>query len=126
MSKTFDRYLYAIGMLKKKYLCVRAVDVAHFLGVSKASVSIAVRQLRDHGLIDVEPDGNLLFTATGKKRSDWLGERVSFFRQLLTDAGVEPSQALRDASSFSWEMSDASFAAFQTMRTGSACVQEFL
>ena len=118
MSKTFDRSLYAIGMVKEKYLCVRAVDVAHCLGVSKASVSIAVRQLRDQGLIDVEPDGNLLFTVTGKNRSDQLGERVSFFRQLLTDAGVEPSQALRDANSFSWEMSEASFKAFRTKRTG--------
>ena len=120
MSKTFDRYLYAIGMLKEKYLCVRAVDVAHCLGVSKASVSIAVRQLRDHGLIDVEPDGNLLFTATGKNRSDWLGERVSFFRQLLTDAGVEPSQALRDAISFSWEMSEAAFVAFRRLYAGAS------
>lgn len=86
--------------------------------VSKASVSIAVRQLRDQGLIDVEPDGSLLFTVTGKNRSDQLGERVSFFRQLLTDAGVEPSQALRDAIFFSREMSEASFEAFRTKRTG--------
>ena len=118
MSKAFDRYLYAFGMLKEKYLCVRAVDVAHCLGVSKASVSVVIRQLRDQGLIDVEPDGNLLFTAMGKNRCDQLGERVSFFRQLLTDAGVEPSQALRDAVSFSWEMSEASFEAFQAMRKG--------
>ena len=69
MSKTFDRYLYAIGMLKEKYLCVRAVDVAHCLGVSKASVSVVIRQLRD-------------------------------------------------AVSFSWEMSEASFEAFQAMRKG--------
>ena len=120
MSKTFDRYLYAIGMLKEKYLCVRAVDVAHCPGVSKASVSVVIRQLRDHGLIDVESDGNLLFTATGKKRSDWLGERVSFFRQLLTDAGVEPSQALRDAISFSWEMSEAAFEAFRRLYAGAS------
>ena len=118
MSKTFDRYLYAIGMLKEKYLCVRAVDVAHCLGVSKASVSVVIRQLRDQGLIDVEPDGNLLFTAMGKNRCDQLGERVSFFRQLLTDAGVEPSQALRDAISFSWEMSEAAFEAFRHLYAG--------
>ena len=104
MSKTFDRYLYAIGMLKEKYLYVRAVDVAHCLGVSKASVSVV----------------NLLFTATGKNRSDWLGERVSFFRQLLTDAGVEPSQALRDAISFSWEMSEAAFVAFRRLYAGAS------
>ncbi len=113
-----DRYLYAIRTLKEKYLCVRAVDVAHYLGFSKASVSIAIRQMRDQGLIEVEPDGNLLFTALGKNRSDLLGSRVCFFQQLLADAGVEPSQALQDAISFSWEMSEASFEAFRAMRTG--------
>ena len=118
MSQTFDRYLYAVGKLKKKYLCVRAVDVAHFLGVSKASVSIAVRQMRDQGLIEVEPDGNLFFTVSGQSRSDQLEDRVSFFQQMLTDAGVEPSQALRDAISFGWEMSEASFEAFRRLYTG--------
>ena len=115
MSRAFDRYLYAIRRLKEKYLCVRAVDVAHFLDVSKASVSTAVRQMRDQGLIDAEPDGNLLFTALGQERSDWLEDRISFFHRLLTDAGVEPSQALQDALSFSWEMSNASFEAFRSI-----------
>ena len=118
MSRAFDRYLYAIRRLKEKYLCVRAVDVAHFLDVSKASVSTAVRQMRDQGLIDAEPDGNLFFTALGQERSDWLEDRISFFHRLLTDAGVESSQALRDALSFSWEMSDASFEAFRSMGKG--------
>lgn len=118
MSKTLDRYLYAIRTLKEKYLCVRAVDVAHYLGLSKASVSIAIRQMKDQGLIEVEPDGNLFFTALGQTRSDLLESRVRFFQQLLADAGVEPAQALQDAISFSWEMSEASFEAFRALKTG--------
>ena len=47
MSRSLDRYLYAIRTLKEKYLCVRTVDVSHYLGLSKASVSIALRQLRE-------------------------------------------------------------------------------
>ncbi len=113
MTRTLDRYLYAIHTLREKYLCVRAVDVAHYLGLSKASVSIAIRQMKDQGLIRVEPDGNLLFTAPGQARCDVLGTRVRFFQRLLTDAGVEPAQALQDAISFSWEMSEASFKAFR-------------
>lgn len=118
MSKSPDRYLCAIRALKEKYLCVRAVDVAHSLGLSKASVSIAIRQMRDQGLIEVEHDGNLLFTALGQSRFDLFESRVCFFQQLLTDAGVEPSQARQDAVSFSWEMSEASFEAFRAMRDG--------
>ncbi len=116
MSRAFNKYLYAIRALKEKFLCVRAVDVAHYLGLSKASVSIAVRQMREQGLIEVESDGNLLLTEPGKTRSCLLDARVRFFQQLLADAGVEPSQALRDATSFSWEMSEAAFEAFRRLR----------
>ncbi len=118
MSKTFNRYLYAIRALKDKYLCVRAVDVAHYLGFSKASVSITLRQMREQGLIETEPDGNLMLTEPGKARSAHLDARVRFFHQMLTEAGVEPSQALQDAISFSWEMSEAAFEAFRRLYTG--------
>ncbi len=113
MNRAFNRYLYAVRTLKEKYLCVRSVDVAHYLGLSKASVSIALRQMREQGLVEVEPDGNLLLTEVGKTCSGHLDTRVRFFRQLLTQAGMESSQALQDAVSFSWEMSDAAFEAFR-------------
>ena len=106
-------------MLHEKFLCVRAVDVAHYLGFAKPSVSTSIRQMREQGLIEVETDGNILFTESGKARAEGLIRRVSFFRQLLTDAGVEPSLALQDAISFSWEMSEASFEAFKAMREAS-------
>ncbi len=115
MDRSLNRYLYAVRALKEKYPCVRAVDVAHYLGVSKASVSKAVRQMKERGLIEVEPDGNLLFTAPGLERTDLLGSRIAFFREALTGAGVDPIQAHRDAVSFSWEMSEASYEAFRTM-----------
>ena len=118
MTKALDRYLCVIWTLQEKYLCVRAVDVAHFLGFSKASVSLALRQMKDQGLIEVEKDGNLLLTALGQTRSTLLKSRVDFFQRLLSSAGVEPTLALRDAISFSWEMSEASFEAFRTMKTG--------
>ena len=115
MCKAQDRYLYAIRVLQDRYLCVRSVDVAHYLGLTPASVSVSVRKMRDDGLIEVEPDGNLQFTPTGKSRVGFLSERVSFFRKLLSDCGVEPGQAHRDAISFSWEMSEPSYMAFKAL-----------
>ena len=121
MSKTQDRYLFAIAALKEKYLCVRAVDVAHYLQVSKAAVSISVRQLRQMGLIQTESDGNLALTALGKERGDFLSRRVAFFQKVLADAGMDQGQALQDAVSFSWEMSDAAFATFQKIMAATEC-----
>ncbi len=117
MSGAADRYLYAVQILKERYLCVRSVDLAHYLGITKASVSAFIRQMRDQGLIVAETDGNLLLTDAGRQRARLLGERIEFFRRLLTDAGVQPDLALRDAISFSWKMSDASFEAFRALKT---------
>ena len=118
MGGAADRYLYAVQALKDRYLCVRSVGLAHYLGITKASVSTFIRQMRSQGLIESEPDGNLVLTAAGQQRAQLLGVRIEFFRRLLADAGVQPDLALRDAISFSWKMSEASFEAFRAMETG--------
>lgn len=115
MTKTLDRYLYTVQILKGQYHCVRAIDLVHYLGFSKPTVSSAIRQMREQNLIEVEPDGNLLFTPEGEKRVHSLSRRICFFQQKLTEAGVDPETALKDAVSFSWEMSETSFNAFQGM-----------
>ncbi len=115
MSMVMNRYLYTIRILHDQYECVRSVDLAHHLGVSKPTVSKIVRQLQKKGFIEVEKDGNLSLTVTGKPQAEQLKNRVYFFLRLLTEAGVEPSQALQDAIAFSWEMSEASYEAFRTM-----------
>ena len=91
MSQSLDRYLYTIRVLHDQYACVRSVDAAHYLGVSKASVSTAVRLLREQKLLVMEEDGNLLLTEQGLARAEQLNKRVAFFRQWLISAGVEPS-----------------------------------
>ena len=116
MTQAADRYLYAVQALKDRYLCVRSVDLAHYLGISKASVSTFIRQMRQQDLIEVEPDGNLLLTEKGRQQVAALGVRIEFFRQLLMDAGVSSDLALRDAISFSWRMSEDSFEAFHAMK----------
>ena len=93
MSGAADRYLYAVRVLKDRYLCVRSVDLVHYLGITKASVSAFIRQMREQGLIETEPDGNLLLTDAGQQRAMLLGVRIEFFRRLLTDAGVQPELA---------------------------------
>ena len=118
MNGAAARYLYAVQILKDRFLCVRSVDLAHYLGITKASVSAFIRQMRDQGLIETEPDGNLLLTAAEQQRANLLGIRIEFFRRLLTDAGVHPDLALQDAISFSWKMSEDSFEAFRSMETG--------
>ena len=48
---TLDRYLGAIVVLGRRLAIVRSVDVAGYLGYSKACVCVAVKQMIQEGLV---------------------------------------------------------------------------
>ena len=113
ISAAMERYLYAILLLKKKYCCVRSVDVAHYLGISKASVSAAVKKLVEGGMLIMEADGNLVLTQTGVQYMLGYRERCDFFHRLLLAAGLEPDNAEREAFSLAQAVQPDTFAALK-------------
>ncbi|MBR6219269.1 MAG: metal-dependent transcriptional regulator, partial [Clostridia bacterium] len=96
-DRTMDRYLHAILLLGTRFLIVRAVDVAAWLEYSKASVSVAVKQMLDEKLISVGSHGALLLTADGQRRASAFHERYDFFYRLLTEAGIDEAVARKEA-----------------------------
>ena len=99
ISAAMERYLYAIIILKRKYYCVRSVDVAHYMKCSKPSVSASVNRLIREGLLVMEKDGNLALTDRGNEYIRAHQDRISYFRQLLEAAGIDSDIA--EAESFS-------------------------
>lgn len=99
ISAAMERYLYAILLLKKKYCCVRSVDVAHYMKCSKPSVSVSVNRLIKEGLLIMEQDGNLAMTDRGKAYIQAHQDRSRYFQQLLEAAGIDPDIA--ETESFS-------------------------
>lgn len=108
-----ERYLYAILMLKKKYCCVRSVDVAHYLKCTKPSVSVAVNQLIREGLVIMEEDGNLEITDQGAAYFQSHRDRSGFFQKLLEAAGVEPGIAETEAFSLAKSIQPDTFDALK-------------
>ena len=94
-----ERYLYAILMLKKKYCCVRSVDVAHYLKCTKPSVSVAVNQLIREKLLVMEKDGNLEITGPGNEYIRSRQDQSVYFQELLEAAGIESNIAETEAFS---------------------------
>ncbi len=94
-----ERYLYAILMLKKKYCCVRSVDVAHYLKCTKPSVSVIVNKLIREGFLVMEEDGNLEITCQGNEYIQSRQDRSIYFQQVLEAAGVDPDIAEIEAFS---------------------------
>lgn len=112
-SMTIDRYLHAILALQSQYLVVRAVDVAAWLECTKPSVSVAVKQMVQEGLINIGHHYALLLTEEGKRRANAFESRYDFFHHLLTEAGVSEDLAKKEAGALACSLSNPSLNAIK-------------
>ena len=104
-----EDYLEAILVLHKKIGMVRSVDVARHLEVTKPSVCNAVATLRDGGFLTMDEDYSLHLTDVGREVAEQTYEKHRFFTDLLTEAGVDPASAERDACRMEHVISQESF-----------------
>ncbi len=105
-----EDYLEVILRLSRTRSTVRSVDVAAELGYSKPSVSVAMKHLREGGLVIMEADGNLLLTPEGKVIAEQVWERHRVVTALLTHLGVSPEVAHADACKIEHDLSEETFA----------------
>mgnify|MGYP002232347356 CR=1 FL=1 len=83
-------------MLNQRMGRVRSIDVVNELGYTKASVSIAMKKLRENGYIAVDGEGNLTLLEPGRE----IAERIYSRHRLLTilvQLGVDEEVAAEDA-----------------------------
>lgn len=99
----------AILILYQKSGNVRSVDLAEYMGYSKASVSHAVKNLRTGGFLIVNARSYLCLTDTGRTVAEKIYERHQFFREQLIAAGVDQETAEQDAHQIEHAISDVSF-----------------
>ena len=104
-----DSYLRALWILREKYFCVRAVDIAHFLECSKPSVSMAFKQLISAGLARCDADGALSLTPAGAARAQRIHDRCLFLQDWLIETGADPAQARREACAMEPAISEGTF-----------------
>ena len=66
IHQSAEDYLETILMLSQRMGKVRSIDVVNELGFTKASVSIAMKKLRENGYIAVDGEGNLTLLEPGQ------------------------------------------------------------
>lgn len=105
-------YLLAIAALAKTGREPRAVDVARQLDVSRAAVSLQIRTLRSHGLVDVGDDHRIRLTRRGADLVARVASKREVVRMFLAEVlGVDPATAERDACKIEHLISEDSGAA---------------
>lgn len=109
MRESSEDYLEAILMLRERLGMVRAVHVAEELDFTKASVSIAMKKLRESGYIVMAGDGNITLTATGMEIASRIYRRHKTITRLFELMGVSPEQAAIDACKVEHDLSEETF-----------------
>lgn len=97
IQESAENYLEAIHVLMQKNGQVRSIDVAHYTGFSKPSISRAVGLLRDNGYVSIDQNGLLSLTEAGLKIAETIYERHTVLTDLLIKLGVSPETASEDA-----------------------------
>ena len=87
IHQSAEDYLETILMLTQRMGRVRSIDVVNELGFTKASVSIAMKKLRENGYIAVDGEGNLTLLAPGREIAERIYSRQPSADPLLYAAG---------------------------------------
>lgn len=109
LQESGEMYLETILRLQDEMRIVRAIDVAEEMDYSKASVSRAVKILKNDGYIEVERTGNLLLTKEGEKLAKKIYDRHTTLTSYLQSIGIDPQTAEEDACRIEHVISDKSF-----------------
>ena len=114
IKQSAEDYLEAIlvvGMTKKN---VRSIDIVKKLNLSKPSVSVAMKKLRENGFINMDSEGFITLTDTGREIAEKIYDRHKFISKWLEELGVSKEVALSDACRIEHVLSDETFNAIKT------------
>ena len=109
IKESAENYLESILVIKNQKGFVRSIDVANHLGVSKPSVSVAMKSFREEGYITVDEDGGLDLTEKGLNIAMSVYERHEVISKALIALGVSEETALDDSCKIEHVISEESF-----------------
>ena len=113
IHKSAEDYLEMILRLTEEKGYARSVDIAMGLGVSKPSVSVAMKQLREGGYIVMDKDNYISLTDTGMEIAQRIYERHKVLTRMLAMIGVDEKIAEADACKVEHDISVQTFNALK-------------
>ena len=113
-----EDYLKSILILKQEKGNVRSVDIAKYLGVTKPSVSNAMKNLRKDGLISFNSDGYISFSEEGRKAAENVLRKHVLITGILMKIGVSEKTASSDACKIEHAISDETYRCIMDYQSG--------
>lgn len=113
IQESAENYLETILVLGSRKPQVRSIDIANELGFSKPSVSVAMKNLRLNGYINMDHEGHITLTPSGLAIAEKIYERHKLLSSWLIRLGVDPEIAAEDACRMEHVISSESFQAIK-------------
>ena len=113
VSEAIENYLETIYILSQQQNEVHAIDICSYLSYSRPTVSIVLRQMREHGLVTVNQENHIFLTEEGLRIASRIYERHQVLTKLLMTLGVSHEIALHDACKIEHDLSDETFEAIK-------------
>ena len=108
-----EDYLEAILAIQEETGIVHSVDIADKLGFSKASVSVAMKKLRENGYIQMDKDGEIHLLEPGKEIAEKILERHRLLTKIFMVLGVDEATAAEDACKVEHDLSEETYEAIK-------------
>lgn len=104
-----ENYLEAILMISKKQDTVRAADICNFLGYSRPTVSVVIKQFKENGYIVVDSENQITLTPKGLEIAEAVFERHNLLAEVFKAIGVDEETAFRDSCRVEHDLSEETF-----------------
>ncbi len=111
IHQSAEDYLECILRLSKQLPVVRSIDIAVDMNFSKPSISVAMKNLRLNGYINMDKSGFITLTEKGLEIAESIYERHLLLTEWLVYLGVDEKRAAEDACKLEHDLSAETFAA---------------
>ena len=113
VGESAQDYLEMMYMLRERKGIIRSIDIAKELNVTKPSVSVAVKNLRENGYITMEKNGEIHLTSEGEAIAKDVFDRHVLLCSFLKHLGINDEDAHSDACKIEHDLSNASIEAIK-------------
>lgn len=108
-QQSAEDYLESILILRDRLGMVRSIDIVNEIGYTKPSVSVAMKNLREKALIEMDKDGYITLTEEGRIKAEGVYERHKLLTKALIAMGVSEETAQEDACRIEHDISEETF-----------------
>ena len=114
IHESAENYLETILVLWERKGSVRSIDIANEMEFSKPSVSVAMKNLRQGGYIEMDASGEIRLLEPGLEIARKVLEKHRLLTQFLVALGVSEDVAAEDACRMEHVISNESFEAIKS------------